>query len=131
MRKANILFRFIDLGLVLLLAFLAIADIQEEVQVQLPGGEGEAMGQTVIYRLLFDSAMRALLEQLPERAVFCEEDDLAALRTCLQVAEDEALKETGQEARFVLSPEGSAVLQQLVLLLDLCEADGLICTVES
>ena len=131
MRKANILFRFIDLGLVLLMAFLAIADIQQEVQVQLPGAEGEAMGQIVIYRLRFDAAMRVRLEQLPERAVFCDEDDLAALRTCLQMAEDEALKETGQEARFVLSPEGSAILQQLVLLLDLCEADGLICTVES
>lgn len=131
MRKASILFRFIDLGLVLLMAFLAIADIQEEVQVQLPGGEGNAMGQTVIYRLRFDSAMRVVMEQLPERAVICEGDDLTALRTCLQVAQSEAFKEAGQKARFVLSPEGSAVLQQLVLLLDLCEADGLVCTVES
>ena len=89
------------------------------------------MGQTVIYRLRFDSAMRVRLEQLPESVVYCEEDDLAALRTCLQMAEGEALKETGQEARFVLSPEGAAILQQLVLLLDLCEADGLMCTVES
>ncbi|MFQ5571449.1 MAG: biopolymer transporter ExbD [Rhodothermales bacterium] len=131
MRKTGILFRFIDLGLVLLLAFLAVADIVAETQVQLPGGEASETGQAVLYRLRFDQAMHAELDRLPEGAVYCTADELTTLRACLRAAGRRSSGETGQEARFVLSPEGEAVVQQLVILLDLCEEEGLACTVAS
>lgn len=131
MRKNGILFRFIDLGLVLLMAFLAVADIEAEAQVQLPGGQQADTGPSLLYRLRFDLAMQAHLEQLPGGEVHCKANELAALSACMWAAERDALAETGQKARFVLSPKDGVILQQLVLLLDLCESEGLACTVES
>ncbi len=127
MQKAGILFRFIDLGLVLLMAFLAVADISAEVQIQLPGGEAAESSQAVLYRLHFDEAMQAQLEQLPGGATYCRADDIATLSACMLRAFDEH----GQHVRFVLVPHGAATVQQLVILLDLCAAEGLSCTVES
>lgn len=131
MQKAGILFRFIDLGLVLLMAFLAVADIRADVQVQLPGGEQADTGQAVLYRLDFDLAMQAQLKELPGEEVLCNANELDALGTCMQAADRAVVGKTGQQARFVLAPEEGVILQQLVLLLDLCEAEGLACTVES
>ena len=127
MRKTGILFRFIDLGLVLLMAFLAVADISAEAQVQLPGGEVAEMNQAVLYRLTFDETMQAQVEQLPRGATYCRASDIATLSACML----SAFEEHGDEVRFVLAPHGGAILQQLVILLDLCEAEGLRCTVES
>lgn len=127
MRKSGILFRFIDLGLVLLMAFLAVADISAEVQVQLPGGEAADASQAVLYRLRFDETMEAELEQLPGGRAYCRANEIATLGACMS----RATSEHGQHVRFVLAPEGAATMQQLVILLDLCEAEGLRCTVES
>ncbi len=127
MRKAGILFRFIDLGLVLLMAFLAAADISAEVQVQLPGAEATDVSQAVLYRLHFGETMQAQLEQLPGGEIYCRADDIAMLSACML----RAFGEHGQHVRFVLAPHGAATMQQLVILLDLCEAEGLSCTVES
>lgn len=127
MRKTGILFRFIDLGLVLLMAFLAVADISAEAQVQLPGGEVTEMNQAVLYRLKFDETMQARVEQLPRGATYCRASDIATLSACML----SVFEEHGDEVRFVLAPHGGAILQQLVILLDLCEAEGLRCTVES
>lgn len=127
MRKTGILFRFIDLGLVLLMAFLAVADISAEVQVQLPGGDAAGLSQAILYRLRFDESMQAELEKLPGGATSCRANDLNTLSACMLGT----IEEYGQHVRFVLVPEGAAILQQLVILLDLCEAEGLRCTVES
>ena len=127
MRKSGILFRFIDLGLVLLMAFLAVADISAEVQVQLPGGDAAGASQVVLYHLRFNESMQAELEKLPGGATYCRADSIDALSACMSRAFDEH----GQHVRFVLAPAGAAILQQLVILLDLCEAEGLRCTVES
>lgn len=127
MRKSGILFRFIDLGLVLLMAFLAVADISAEVQIQLPGGETTEASQAVLYRLHFDEAMQAQLEQLSGGKIYCRADSIAMLSACMLRAFDEH----GQPVRFVLVPHGAATIQQLVILLDLCAAEDLRCTVES
>lgn len=126
MRKSGILFRFIDLGLVLLMAFLAVADISAEAQVQLPGGDEAGIDQAVLFRLQFDETMRAGLHYTGG-GVSCRADDLAMLSACMR----RAIEEHGQSVRFVLAPRGAATMQQLVLLLDLCEAEDLRCTVES
>ena len=127
MRKSGVLFRFIDLGLVLLMAFLAVAEISVEVQVQLPGGGATDSSQDVLYRLRFDETMQAQLEKLPGGVVYCRANDIATVESCMLGV----FEEHGQRVRFVLVPEGAAILQQLVILLDLCEAEGLHCTIES
>ncbi len=128
MRKARFLFRFIDLGLVLLMAFLATADIRAEEQVQLPGGEASSAGRLAIFLVHFDAEMHAQLERWPEGTALCSAEGAAALSACMQRAGREA-RAAGRLARFVLSPGDDAPLQQLVLLRDLCRADGWPCAV--
>ena len=131
MRRVGILLRFIDLGLVLLIGFLAVADVETEVQVQLPGGQESHVEQALIYHLAFDETIEARLVALPQGETYCKTDDVASLSTCMHAAQRDALAQNGHPAPFVLSPQGQALVQQLVFLLDLCESQEWSCTIGS
>ena len=49
----------------------------------------------------------------------------------LRAAERDALDKNDESAPFILAPEGKVNVEQLVLLLDLCKAEGWSCTIES
>ena len=131
MRGVGILLRFIDLGLVLLLGFLAVAEVQPEAQVPLPGGQESDVRHALVYRLVFDETMHAHLIALPQGETYCKTDDVASLNTCMHAAVRDALDKNDQSAPFILAPERGANVEQLVLLLDLCKAEGWSCTIES
>ena len=60
MKRAGILFRFIDLGLVLLMAFLATADLRAERQLALRAARAQveaSADEGAVYRLRFDGLL--------------------------------------------------------------------------
>lgn len=110
------LIRIIDLGLLLLMAFFAVADLSPDMHVALPTGKAAAPAE--VYRIVLEAEMRARFEQLPARKVRCEAATLAAFKKCLG-------RLAG--ARFLVEPDNVATLQQVVDILDLCEQAGARC----
>lgn len=112
----TILIRIIDLGLLLLMAFFAVADLSPDMHVALPAGK--AADPAEVYRIALGSAMHARFEQLPAGAVRCEAATQAAFRKCLGSLAG---------AHFVVEPHKTTTLQQVVDFLDLCEEAGTRC----
>ena len=121
MRTAyGILIRFIDLGLLLLMAFLATADLAPKIQVPLPHGSGTA-ATTRAYRIQFDATSAAVRRE-PAGTALCQVSSLEDLATCLRTLRD-------APAPFLLSPMGTATVQRLVQVMDICQLERLLCSV--
>lgn len=104
------LIRIIDLGLLLLMAFFAVADLSPDMHVALP--TGKAAEPVEVYRIVLDANMHTRFEQLPAGDVRCEAATLATFKECLQ-------RLAG--AHFLVEPGKATTLQQVVDVLDLCE----------
>jgi len=107
----SLLIRFIDLGLLLLMAFLATAELMPVVQSPLPHGtETEAPGSA--YRILFDAG-HATVRHEPTDTLLCQPNSFENLARCLRTL--------GRSAGpFLLSPVGQATVQNLVEVMDIC-----------
>ena len=118
--RHSFLIRFIDLGLLLLMAFLATANLSPKIQVALPHG-AEAAAAAQVHRVLF-GATEAVVR--PERggAALCQVYSLRELATCLRAL-------ANRPAPVLLSPTGAATVQRLVHVMDLCERLRLMCTI--
>ena len=114
----GMLIRFIDLGLLLLMAFLAVADLDDTFQVALPGMKPGASGGGSVYQIRFAAGARYVVTRSPEGTPVCTAGSLEALAACVR---GHGL------ARYVLVPGGAAAVQHLVNVLDVCEAEGLSC----
>ena len=110
------LIRIIDLGLLLLMAFFAVADLSPDMHVALP--TGKAAEPATVYRIALDTEMRTRIEQLPAGDVRCEAATRAVFKTCLRSLAG---------ARFLVEPHKTTTLQQVVDILDLCEEAGTRC----
>ena len=119
-RAHGFLLRFIDLGLLLLMAFLAVAELDPTHHEPLPGST-TAVAQTIKgYAVTFNESMRLRLTSVASGQVLCEARGLERLQSCMQLH---------QSARIVLVPEEQASVQQLVMLLDYCKTHSLDCTI--
>ena len=119
-RAQGLLIRFIDLGLLLLMAFLAVAELNPVHQVALAGQaqENDATLTLPHFRIVFGGDMRMQVLRLPDGQILCQPHAPSALVAC--VGEQQA-------GRFLLTARGEATVQQLVHVLDICEAEGLVC----
>ncbi len=114
------LIRFVDLGLLLLMAFLATADLAPTIQVPLPhGADGGRTAQ--IHRIQFDAASLTLRRE-PTGFALCQVFSLEDLVACVRTLTD-------MTGPFLLSPLGAATMQRLVQVMDLCQREGLACAV--
>ncbi len=102
--------RFIDLGLLLLLAFLSVAELNPTLQVPLPS-ESQTEQQTVAARITFDRHWSTTISRLDQKEMICETRDIASLRDCLQ---------SQSFMQFLVAPDAEATVQQIVTVLDLC-----------
>lgn len=120
-RNSGHLLRFIDLGLLLLLAFLSVAELNPTLQVQLPGKSDASQG-TAVARVVFDHDWNASVQRLDNSQMLCQTSSIAALEACMT-----------QQARirFLLAPAEAATVQQIVTLLDACKAAALQCVIEA
>lgn len=114
-RTQGFLIRFIDLGLLLLMAFLVVAELNPTHQESFPGDSAE---QTRAYALIFDEAMR--LRIITQGRVLCETSNMDHLLACLQ---------SHPAGRILLTPARQASVQMLVTLMDYCEVHALDCTI--
>lgn len=113
--------RFIDLGLLLLLAFLSVAELNPTIQVPLPGRSGGSQNATVV-RIEFDQNWEASMKLTGGPETHCNTVGIAEISACMKKHSD---------MNFLLAPIGTASVQQVVTLLDLCRATSYSCTIES
>ena len=121
-RAHGFLLRFIDLGLLLLMAFLVVAELNPTHEEALPGRSDrpETSTDTQDYEITFDSSARAEVRLLPRGEVVCTGPVSGALADCL---------EKKLPGRFLLRPEGDAAVQVLVQVMDFCASQGMECSV--
>lgn len=120
-RSSGHLLRFIDLGLLLLLAFLSVAELNPTLQVQLPG-KSNTSRETVVARVVFDHDWNGVVRRLDNSRTLCETSGIAALKACMA-------QQT--RMRLLLAPVKAATVQQIVTLLDACAVAGLQCVIEA
>ena len=120
-RSSGHLLRFIDLGLLLLLAFLSVAELNPTLQVQLPGKSNTSQ-ETAVARVVFDHDWNGSVQRLDNSQALCQTSSIVALEACM-----------AQQARirFLLAPVKAATVQQIVTLLDTCSATALQCVIEA
>ncbi len=112
--------RFIDLGLLLLLAFLSVAELNPTLQSPLPGRRGNPT-DVIAVRVVFNENWSAVLTRLDPSAPLCQTTTISELSTCMQ---------RYASMRFLLAPEDKATVQQIVTLLDLCKKATHACEIE-
>ena len=114
------LIRFIDLGLLLLMAFLATADLASRLQVPLPHGTGQGAVRE-LYRIRFDESAVAL-QQEPYGVDVCQGNIPMELAACL-------LQLDYGTGAFLVTPTGAATVQRLVEILDVCQELDMECSI--
>lgn len=126
---------FIDLAFVLLVGFLILTETNPRMNVALPGdpeveSTSDDIGPT-IFNLYFDEAMRFLLED----SRFLLEDSLSAACTTTGLEATVACMaeviDSLESTVFILIPQGSASVQQMVAILDVCYYHDWNCTVQN
>lgn len=120
-RSSGHLLRFIDLGLLLLLAFLSVAELNPTLQVQLPG-KSNTSRETAVARVVFDHDWNGSVQRLDNSRTLCKTSGIAALEVCMA-------QQT--HIRFLLAPVKAATVQQIVTLLDACAVAGVQCVIEA
>lgn len=122
---------FIDLGFILLVGFLILADTTQKENIPLPSSPDEERQPppTTIgtaYEVQFDVNMNFLVTDPREQEAICSASGIEEVTPCIVSLADSAARSV-----FILSPRGRAVVQQLVSLLDLCQHYGWLCTVDN
>ena len=116
------LLRFIDLGLLLLMAFLAVAGLGDTFQVPLSGLQSDGAGAGSAFRISLDGSGRFEVAGLPEGSVTCRPEGPLALAACMRSL---------APSNYVVDPSGSATVQQVVDVLDVCKRERSECALAS
>ncbi len=119
-RSSGHFLRFIDLGLLLLLAFLSIAELNPTLQVPLPGKPGNPQ-EVIAARVVFNQDWEGMLTRLDRSEILCQTAGIVELGACM---------EQYASMRFLLAPVEAATVQQVVTLLDLCRKAVHLCEIE-
>ena len=110
--------RFLDLTLILLMAFLLQADLKIELPVPLPHGSVESGGEASdILRIQLLSQSWQVLDQ---RTRVCTGRGEESLRACLT-------QNAGSGTTIFVTPMQSLRVQRLVDVLDICAELGMSC----
>lgn len=118
MRNTRMMIRFLDLTLLLLMAFLLQADLTRELPVPLPHGSAESGGEdSDILRIHLLSQSWQVLDQ---RTRVCAGRGEEQLRACL-------IRNAGSGTTIFVTPMQSLRVQRLVDVLDICAELGMSC----
>lgn len=124
-RSSGHLLRFIDLGLLLLLAFLSVAELNPTLQVPLPGKPG-GLQEAAVARVKFNQDWEMAIMRLNPSQMLCRGKGTAELAACMN---------RHAPMRFLLvpylnTPAEAATVQQVVTLLDICKRTAHLCEIE-
>ncbi len=117
----SLLLRFIDLGLLLLMAFLAVADLGSALQVPLPGRQSGVQPGKITHRVRAAPGAHYALVALPQGGTVCSATGRDALLECLMKP---------GIGDVVIRSVGDTSVQEIVDVLDLCEHAHQYCTLE-
>ena len=117
MHKSNVMVRFLDLTLILLMAFLFNADLAVEHEVALPHGSQDGAG-TSTSPLTLTITTSAWQLASGDRHM-CGGQGIAGLDACLQ--------EHGSARQILISPNSGVHVQRLVNVLDACARTSSVC----
>ena len=118
----NFLLRFIDLGLLLLMAFFAIADLREPFQSPLPqtGPNDGNDAPVTLYHMQFGRHVVANIYDSNDTPV-CHAASFTVLQSCL------AELGTGNNVVFLLVPLPLTTVQNFIHIMDICTSTGVEC----
>ena len=117
MQNSNIMVRFLDLTLILLLSFLFAADLATEHEVTLPHGreDGGDSGTPPMTLSIAESDWRLM----SGRRVVCSGRGISGLDDCLQ--------KRGVAQQILVAPQSGVQVQRLVNVLDACARTATVC----
>ncbi len=118
MRNTRMMIRFLDLTLILLMAFLLQADLAIEREVELPRGSDEEGEIQDVLRLNLGIQSWWVAR---EGVQVCTGTDTAELRSCLS-------ESASSETTILITPERGVLVQNLVDALDVCASINLSCS---
>ena len=118
----GLMLRFVDLSLLLLMSFLAVADLGSTFQVPLPGSAGSAPSGQVRHRIHVAPGAHYMLVALPHGGTICSASSTAALVGCLHGI---------SHGDVVVRAESGVSVQDIVDVLDSCSRASLHCALES
>ncbi len=107
------------MGLLLLLAFLSVAELNPVLQVPLPDKPGTPQN-ILAARMEFDQHWAFTVTHLDRTEILCQATGIKELAKCM---------DRQPSMRFLLAPRGEATVQQVVTLLDVCKASGYPCMI--
>ena len=113
--------RFIDLGLLILLSFLSVAELNPTLQVPLPDHTGNKQ-DAVVAVIEFDVHWLTTITRLDTQEVLCQPTTIEQIRSCIQ---PQSL------IRFLIAPDANATVQQMVVVLDVCHQTGQLCSIQT
>ena len=117
MQKSTIMVRFLDLTLILLMAFLFKADLVVEHEVALPHGSQSGVDPGISPLTLTITESAWLLTSESRRV--CDGRGITGLDACLQ--------EHGSARQILITAESGVHVQRLVNVLDACARTSIVC----
>ncbi|MEX0780868.1 MAG: biopolymer transporter ExbD [Balneolales bacterium] len=126
MKKNSFLIRFIDIGLILLFGFVIISDITIRSQIELPGHEDSASGETenILLFLEIQEANQYKITEVETQLTYEEINGLSELEGLLLAIKEEKMADNFNISA-VIHPQEDATMQQLVDVLDICDRIGI------
>ena len=124
MKKRGLLLRFIDVGLILLIAFIAISEIEIVSQIPMPGTDEEVEPQEeraqtlVVVQVKEDSSFN--LGRMDASGQLVSLPDIASLEQQLVALRDQE-RSQGSEVVVVIEADNLSQIQWTVDVLDLCD----------
>lgn len=128
MKNTGFLLRFIDIGLIILFAFVWVSDITTFSHIDMSGNERESETQKdekiVLLKVQVNRGGDFVVANQESGAVQCDQVGRVALENCLDQANRE-LQERGRRPVVLISPSEESAVQHTVDVLDICQRLGI------
>ena len=128
MKKRGLLLRFIDVGLILLIAFIAISEIEIVAQIPMPGTEEETpppkeRPRTIVVVKVYENSTYSV-SRIEADEHLAELPDIQTLeQQILNVRDVE--RQGGNDIVVIIEAERLSQIQWTVDVLDLCDRHGI------
>ena len=128
MKKRGLLLRFIDVGLILLIAFIAISEIEIVSQIPMPGTENESTLQedrprTIVVVKVYENSTYSL-SRIEADEHITEVPDIAQLEEQLLSVQN-VERGAGNDIVVIIEAENLSQIQWTVDVLDVCDRHGI------
>jgi biopolymer transport protein ExbD len=128
MKNTGFLLRFIDIGLIVLFAFVWVSDITTFSRIDMTGGDKaqntDPNEDIILLKVDVNRGGEFTVTNQESNAVRCGSVDRDALESCLDRANQELTK-MGRRPVVLISPSEKSAVQHTVDVLDVCQRLGI------